>query len=301
MKKNRRGSPIPPSFNDPLLLARALDAASCSIVVADARDPAFPLIYVNASFEAITGYPAAETLGKNCRFLQGADTRQPGLKKIREALQKHESCEVVLRNYRKDGTLFWNELRLSPVIDARGTLTHYIGIQTDITERMKAQEELEAYRRGLETKVSERTRRLEEKNLALKEILGQIEAEKRQIKNQVAANVDRLILPLLQKCRKAGEPQEAKRALEAVEKNLENMTSSFGSRLARKSFRLTPREIEICNLIAGGLSTKDIAQFLHVSPDTVENQRNSIRRKLGISGREVNLTAYLQGLAAEDA
>lgn len=297
MKKNPEKNP--PCENNPRLLSRALDASSCSVVIADAGSKEQPLIYVNPAFSVITGYTKKEALGRNCRFLQGKDTKQEGLEVLRRALKKKESCEVVLRNYRKDGVLFWNELRLAPVIDAEGKLTHYIGIQTDITARVKAQEELEGYRRELEAKVSERTRQLEEKNLALREILGQIEAEKRQIKERVAVNVDRLILPMLKKIGSGGS-EETRRAVSAVEKNLENMTSSFGSRLTRKLFALTPREIEICNLILAGLSTKDIAGFFHVSPDTVENQRNAIRKKLNISGKEVNLTAYLQSLAEQE-
>ncbi len=297
MKQNPEKNP--PCENNPRLLSRALDASSCSVVIADTGRKEQPLIYVNPAFSVITGYSKAEALGRNCRFLQGKDTKQEGLEVLRQALKKKESCEVVLRNYRKDGVLFWNELRLAPVTDAEGKLTHYIGIQTDITARVKAQEELEGYRRELEAKVSERTRQLEEKNLALREILGQIEAEKRQIKERVAVNVDRLILPMLKKIGSGGS-EETRRALSAVEKNLENMTSSFGSRLTRKLFALTPREIEICNLILAGLSTKDIAGFFHVSPDTVENQRNAIRKKLNISGKEVNLTAYLQSLAEQE-
>ncbi|MBU3759891.1 MAG: PAS domain-containing protein [Candidatus Omnitrophica bacterium] len=297
MKKNSSKKFDHPPPTDLKLLYRALDAASCAIVVADALDPAFPLIYVNAAFEQITGYSPKETLGRNCRFLQGTDKMQEGLVRLRKALAKHQGCEVILKNYRKDGTLFWNELRISPVTDARGRLTHYIGIQTDITERVRAQKELEDYRRGLEVKVRERTAQLEEKNLALKELLGQIESEKRQIKEHVASNVDRLILPLLKKIRGAGTASSAAPALAALEKNLQDMTSSFASRLARKALCLTPREIEICNLILGGLSTKDIALFLHVSPDTVENQRNSIRKKLGISRQGENLAVYLQAMA----
>lgn len=298
MKKNPEKKPEnnSPCEGNPWLLSRALDASSCSVVIADAGSKELPLIYVNPAFKVITGYTEAEALGRNCRFLQGKDTKQEGLEVLRKALKKQASCEVVLRNYRKDGTLFWNELRLAPVIGSGGRLTHYIGIQTDITARVKAQEDLESYRLELEAKVLERTRQLEEKNLALREILGQIEAEKRQIKERVAVNVDRLILPMLKRIR-AGGSEETRRALSAVEKNLENMTSSFGSRLTRKLFALTPREIEICNLILAGLSTKDIAGFFHVSPDTVENQRNAIRKKLSISGKEVNLAAYLQSLA----
>jgi len=123
------------------LLERAIAASSDGIVISEAK-PHTPLVYVNPSFERITGYTAAEVLGRNCSFLQGGDKDQPELGKLRDAIQKGTDCTVVLRNYRKNGSLFWNELRLSPVENDRGEITHYIGVQTDITQRKAAEEQL---------------------------------------------------------------------------------------------------------------------------------------------------------------
>jgi PAS domain S-box-containing protein len=122
-------------------LSGALDSASCGITVADATQADMPLIYVNRTFELMTGYPVAEVLGRNCRFLQGPERDQPGLEEIRRALAERREVEVVLRNYRKDGALFWNEVRLAPVFDDRGRLTHYVGIQTDVTAEREFQAE----------------------------------------------------------------------------------------------------------------------------------------------------------------
>jgi PAS domain S-box-containing protein len=121
---------------------QAIAASINGIVIADAREPEMPIIYVNPAFERLTGYAAQEVVGRNCRFLQGNDREQPGLKELREALRDGTSCTVVLANYRKDGTLFWNELSISPIYDSEGTLTHFVGIQMDITERKQAQEAL---------------------------------------------------------------------------------------------------------------------------------------------------------------
>ncbi|MGD1809523.1 PAS domain S-box protein [Dapis sp. BLCC M126] len=121
------------------LQGRAISASSNGIVIVDARLPDLPTIFVNPAFEKITGYRAAEVIGHNCRFLQGEDCGQAGLLKLRKALKKGESCTMSLRNYRKDGTLFWNELSVSPIYDEQDNLSHYIGIQTDITERVKAE------------------------------------------------------------------------------------------------------------------------------------------------------------------
>ena len=127
------------------LLERAIAASSNGMIVTDATLPDYPIIWVNAGFERMTGYSTAEVIGKNCRFLIGSDTEQPALDELRQTLAEGRSCCVVLRNYRKDGTLFWNELSISPVQDATGKLTHYIGIQSDITDRKKAEEERDRF------------------------------------------------------------------------------------------------------------------------------------------------------------
>ncbi|MEW5861093.1 MAG: PAS domain-containing protein [Cyanobacteriota bacterium] len=124
------------------LLERAIAASSNGIVISDAQLPDTPVIYVNPAFESITGYSTSETLGKNCRFLQGTDTAQPALEELRMALREERECRVVLRNYRQDGSLFWNEFSIAPVRDALGRLTHYVGIQADITEERMAVEAL---------------------------------------------------------------------------------------------------------------------------------------------------------------
>jgi len=280
------------------LIMHAIEASSCAITIADAQKKDMPLIYINGQFEMITGYKPVEVIGKNCRFLQGKAKNQAGLKLIRKALKEQKSCKAILENYTKKGDLFWNELHLAPVFDDAGKLTHYIGVQTNVTQRVNAESELDRYRDHLEHLVKERTQKLEEKNLALKEILSQIELEKKKIKDQVTENVDAVILPLVHKVKARLGATDQKYA-ELIQKNLTELTSSFGSNIARKLYKLTPREIEISNMIRSGLASKDIAQFFHVSLSTIENQRNAIRKKLAISKQEVNLASYLQSLTSD--
>ncbi|HEY9804576.1 MAG TPA: PAS domain S-box protein [Leptolyngbyaceae cyanobacterium] len=118
---------------------RAIDASSNGIIIADATTPNGPIIYVNPAFERMTGYSSAEVIGQNFRIFQSADIDQPGLRELSAAMQAGKACTVVLRNYRKDGSLLWNEFNISPVYDHTGQLTHYISIQTDITERKQAE------------------------------------------------------------------------------------------------------------------------------------------------------------------
>ena len=121
---------------------RAIEASTVGIVIADATLPDMPLIYVNPAFERITGYSAEEVLGTNCRFLQGKETQQPALEELRAAIQAGESCTVVLRNYRKDGRRFWNELTISPIYNDRDILTHFVGVQSDVSDRIQAEQAL---------------------------------------------------------------------------------------------------------------------------------------------------------------
>jgi PAS domain S-box-containing protein len=113
-------------------LKRQLDAMMTAVVVVDARAPDMPITYVNSYFEAMTGYKREETVGRNCRFLQGRDTQQDGLKQVRHAIQLKQACRVRLKNYRKDGTPFLNELFISPVLDERGEPVSFIGVQRAI-------------------------------------------------------------------------------------------------------------------------------------------------------------------------
>ncbi|MGY2897164.1 GAF domain-containing protein [Deinococcus sp. UYEF24] len=121
------------------LLSRAVFAASVhSVVIADARQPDLPIIYVNPAFERLSGYTAADVIGRNCRFLQGSDGGQTARLEIRQAIAQGHSVTTILRNYRLDGTLFLNELTLSPIQDAVGSVTHFVGFQIDVTAREAA-------------------------------------------------------------------------------------------------------------------------------------------------------------------
>ncbi|AFY50903.1 PAS domain S-box/diguanylate cyclase (GGDEF) domain-containing protein [Nostoc sp. PCC 7524] len=137
------------------LMERALAASSNGIVLTDATQPDNPIIYVNPAFESITGYFVQEVIGRNCRFLQGNAQDQLGIEELRKALQEQRECHVILKNYRKDGTPFWNELYIAPVFDDSGRLTNFIGVQNDITQHLQAlealQEREEQYRRIVET------------------------------------------------------------------------------------------------------------------------------------------------------
>jgi len=133
------------------LRERAIAASSNGIVITDAQQASNPIIYVNPAFEKITGYSAEEVIGKNCRFLQRNDTQQPQLQTLRSAIKEGKECHVVLSNYRKDGSQFWNDLHIAPVFNEHGELSNFVGVQTDITQQIEAERELRASEERLRT------------------------------------------------------------------------------------------------------------------------------------------------------
>jgi diguanylate cyclase (GGDEF)-like protein/PAS domain S-box-containing protein len=116
---------------------RLVESSPEGVVLVNAQDPERPVVYVNPGFEALTGYSAAELLGRNLRLLQADDREQDGRHRLREALGRGESCRVLLRNYRKDGSVFWNEMTVLPLLGADGRITHFAGHHRDAGERLR--------------------------------------------------------------------------------------------------------------------------------------------------------------------
>jgi diguanylate cyclase (GGDEF)-like protein/PAS domain S-box-containing protein len=130
-------------LNELELKRRIFESVHHGICLCDATAPEMPIVYVNRAFERMTGYAGEEVRGRSCRFLQGDDTTQEGLNAIRQALREHREAKATLKNYRKDGTVFWNELHLSPLFDHSGRLTHYVGILSDATARVELERRME--------------------------------------------------------------------------------------------------------------------------------------------------------------
>ncbi len=133
----------------PQVLSKILDSCVNGVSLADPDQEDLPLVYVNKAFEAITGYTLEETVGKNCRFLQGNEHDQAAVNQLREAIKNRTSVEVVLRNYRKNGELFYNHLLMSPLFDSNGNLLYFLGVQYDITPQIRAEEEIKALKEQL--------------------------------------------------------------------------------------------------------------------------------------------------------
>lgn len=261
------------------ILASVVRFSKDSIIITteDLDMPGPKIIYVNPEFTKMFGYSLEEILGKTPRIFQGPKTDRLVLQRLKNDLLQGKVFFGQAINYRKDGSEFWNEWHIEPIRDENGLNTYYIAIQRDITQRKMAEESIL------------------QKNLALKEILAQIEIEKRGIREDVFLNVQEVLIPILKKMRRKGTALD-KKYIDVIENNLLDLTSSFGRNVSEKKLMLSPREVEIANLIKQGVSGKQISAMLNISFKTVETHRNKIRNKLGILNKEVNLTTYLQTL-----
>ncbi|MBA3944761.1 MAG: PAS domain-containing protein [Herpetosiphonaceae bacterium] len=170
-------------LNEELLrvLEQGMHSTTEGITISDERQPDNPLIYANPAFYEMTGYSPEETIGYNCRFLQGPGTDREVVRTIKDALVAHERCVVEFMNYRKDGTPFWNRLAIVPIYDTAGVATHFVGIQADLTaikEADKAKAQLVAMRATMQTV-----------NDAVRNFMNNLQYFRFQIEDTLASNL----------------------------------------------------------------------------------------------------------------
>ena len=134
----------------PKVLAKILDSCVNGVTMADPDQEDLPLVYANKAFETITGFTQEETIGRNCRFLQGSEHDQEGVSQLREAIKSKKPVEVTLKNYRKNGELFYNHLNMTPLFDSHGNILYFLGVQYEITEQVRAAEEISELKKQLE-------------------------------------------------------------------------------------------------------------------------------------------------------
>lgn len=152
---------------------------------------------------------------------------------------------------------------------------------------------MEASLKSSETKLREQKLSLEQKNIALREIIAQVEIEKNNIRNDIMSNLNELVFPIFEKIKMR---KNIDKYIDLAQDHLKELTSSFSSEVTKKSIDLTPREIEICNMIKGNLSTKEIAGLLNISHQTVDKHRKHIRKKLKLPDKKTNLASFLRQL-----
>ena len=166
---------------------------------------------------------------------------------------------------------------------------HIWGASLDVTDHFEALQALEQSQEEL----AEKTKALEAKNTALRELIAHIEHDKEDLKDRIVANVEQVLLPSLDKIRRENNRHAY---IEQHRRTLEDLTSSFGRRVAENRLKLTPREIEVCNLVKSGLTSKEIAGLLNIAVHTVEKHRRTARNKLNLANKGINLRTYLNSL-----
>jgi DNA-binding NarL/FixJ family response regulator len=163
----------------------------------------------------------------------------------------------------------------------------------DITERKRSEQTL----RKREEELGAKTRELEEVNTALKVLLKRREEDRKETEERVSSNIQDLVLPHLAKLRKRMPGARDKSQINTIESILKGIISPFTQKLSSRMINLTPKEIQVANLIRDGKTTKEIAEHLDVSKSAIDTHRHHIRKKLGLRNKRVNLTSYLHTLS----
>lgn len=269
-------------------------------------------LFVNKQFLSLTGLHEKDVIGRDVevirKFMDPASfdaMANAVAQTIRE--EKRTEVEIWGKDLRDTRRCL---LQVSlPWYDSDKKFAGVEIVTHDITQRKCAEDQMTKYHQKLQNLVDERTAKLRkaeqnleeqnkllsEKNIALRQVMGQLEVEKRKIAETVRNNMEQLVLPQIDKIRVACSP-DCKKHLQLLEFNLREITAGFGKRTSDRLNTLTQKEIEICDMIKRGMSCKEIAKLRNTSPRTVETHRNRIRKKLGITDTAVNLSTYLKNL-----
>ena len=248
------------------------ETASIGMAQADPRTGQW--VRVNQRMCVITGYSADELLRMRIAELTHPEDRQQDSEAFQRVVRGEAPDYHIEKRYlRKDGSVAWVNVNMTVIRDAAGHPVRTMATIEDITARKQAEAALV------------------QKNAALRELVEQMGAEKGRIHDDIVANMEEVVIPLLDKLRLKGASRQY---VKLLEHHLRDLTSPYARHVVTgKTRRLTPRETEICNMIKSGLPSKDIAEMLGVACQTVQRHRRNIRRRLGLTGKKQNLTSFL--------
>ena len=250
-------------------------------------DPEGRIVSANPAALSMLGYQCPEEMvGRFASEFYVEPERRKAIYDVLFEKGHYVNFEEILK--KRDGTPIYCLCNVTLHRDEKGNFATASGVFLDITKLKNAEEALRESQKRLE----EQNILLETKNIALSEVIAQVKKEKERVENEILANADQLIVPVISRLKKSSVSLE-RRLLDLLEENLRDLTSTFGKKISRKKHRLTPREIEICNMIRNGLSSKEIANIWNISYRTVETHRKNIRKKLGIANENINLVTYL--------
>ncbi len=247
------------------------------------------IVRLSQAYKDVTAYDPDEVLGKSVEdFMPEGSAKAmvvEALKKVRD-----EGVQVgprdILAPTREEKYLSETIL---PIFDATGNVSHVLSVLEDTTDRKRADEALHES----EEKLRAKGKALEEVNTALRVLLKQREEDKGDLEEKVLSNVKDLVLPYVEKLKNTSLDTNQASYLSILESNLDDIVSPFARTLSSKYLDLTPTEIRVAHLVKDGKSTKEIAEFMHLSVKTIEFHRDNIRKKLGIKGKKTNLRTQL--------
>jgi PAS domain S-box-containing protein len=246
---------------------------------------------VNTEFEKLSGAPKEYWEGRRSwkEFVHEKDLERV----LHYHRQRRVDADSVPRNYEfclvdKRGDVRDIIITISMIPGTRRSVASFV----DITERKRAEETLKKNERDLKGKTHE----LEELNAALRVLLKRREEDKLELENNVISNLKKLVMPYIEKIKKGRIEGNDLVSLNVIESNLKDIASPFASKLSSEYLSLTPKELQVAGLVKEGKTTKEIAEFMRVSPATVEIHRYHIREKLGLSRKKTNLRTYLSSL-----
>jgi len=290
------------------------------------------LTYVSPASMDILGYTPDEMMRKWTELASDNPINQKGLEITEKAMTTgHRQSPYLLEVMRKDRTPIMLEINESPIKDSQGKVMGITGAARDVTDKIRAEQALKKAHDELEQKVNERTRelsianenmgqeirerkmaeesllvqeeklklqasRLEEMNTALKILLEHREDEKTELKENVLLNLEKLVMPHLDKLASSIPDGHDNTYLNIIKANLEGLVSPFAQELSSRRLNLTPTQMQVADFIRNGFTNKEIASNLNISVDAVSFHRKNIRKKLGLTNRKTNLRSYLQQL-----
>jgi PAS domain S-box-containing protein len=249
--------------------------------------------YLDPNVKAILGYSDAE-IPNDIEVWSNyvhPDDKQP----VMEAFQDHIDGKTTEFAYKhrmlhKDGSIRWIMARGTALRDDQGNPVRVVGTDTDITQHQQAEEAL----REKDKKLERQAKNLIEMNTALKVLLEQREKEKIEIKENLVADIKKLVYPYIEQLGNINLNQDAQTFVNIIKSNINDLISPFATTLSSKYFSLTPSEIQIADLIKHGKTSKEIASILNVSPKAISFHRGNLRKKLGLLNKKINLRTYLQ-------
>ncbi len=286
------------------LLSGAVEQSSEGIAVADLDGS---LLFVNQAAADMHGYSLEDLEDASIEAFH-AKEQMSAVNKANQATQKKGTFSGEIPHRRKNGETFPTLAHNALLHDADDQPVGIIMAIRDITALKEAEEALRRSNEGLEQKVAERTKDLEESrkeikryseslekaNEALKLVISSIEEQKTEVEERIAHNLNLTIKPVIDQLKSQDLPDTVQFLVKSLEFNLSNLFSSFGMKLMKEGHRLTPREVRICEMIRSGLSSKQMAKIMGISPQTILVHRKNVRKKLGLAKSRQNLASYLK-------